>query len=99
MLLVCLDRLYKETPTAQNEWQVQEAKGKFSSVLLRAQSAGPQRITKHGQPIAVILSQVDYERLTSNGGTSIVDFFANSPLSQLDIAGRDRDDVGRDVEF
>jgi len=78
---------------------VQEAKGKFSAVLSRAQSAGPQRITKHGQPIAVILSQRDYERLTRPGGASIVEFFAKSPLSHVDFAERDNNDVGRDVEL
>jgi antitoxin Phd len=87
----------KEYDIAQNEWQVQEAKGKFSAVLSQAQSAGPQRITKHGQPIAVILSQRDYERLTRPGGASIVEFFAKSPLSQIDLAERDHNDVGRDV--
>jgi prevent-host-death family protein len=84
---------------AQNEWQVQEAKGKFSAVLSQAQSAGPQRITKHGHPIAVILSQRDYERLTRRDGPSIVDFFANSPLSQIDLTERDRSDVGREIEL
>jgi antitoxin Phd len=83
----------------QNEWQIQEAKGKFSAVLSQAQCAGPQRITKHGRPIAVILSHQDYERLTRVGGTSIVEFFADSPLSQLDLQERDRDDTVRDVEI
>ena len=47
---------------------------------------GPQRITKRGEPLAVILSQNDYETLTRCGGELIVDFFANSPLSQIDLS-------------
>ncbi|MGD0476226.1 MAG: type II toxin-antitoxin system Phd/YefM family antitoxin [Candidatus Velthaea sp.] len=84
---------------AQNEWQIQEAKGRFSAVLTQAQSVGPQRITKHGQPIAVILSLRDYERLTRPGGASIVEFFAKSPLSHVEFAERDVNDVVRDVEL
>jgi prevent-host-death family protein len=69
------------------------------AVLSQAQWAGSQRITKHGHPIAVILSQRDYERLTRRDGASIVDFFANSPLSQIDLTERDRSDVGREIEL
>jgi antitoxin Phd len=40
-------------------WQLQEAKGKFSEVVKRAQSQGPQNITVHGEPVAVLISRRD----------------------------------------
>ena len=45
-------------------WQLQEAKGKFSEVVKRAQSQGPQNITVHGEPVAVLISRRDYLKLT-----------------------------------
>ncbi|MDY6049052.1 MAG: type II toxin-antitoxin system Phd/YefM family antitoxin [Corynebacterium sp.] len=41
-------------------WQVQEAKQRFSEVL-RQSVEGPQIITRHGKPTAVVLSYSDYE--------------------------------------
>jgi len=45
-------------------WQLQEAKGKFSEVVKNAQSQGPQNITVHGEPVAVLISRRDYLKLT-----------------------------------
>ena len=44
-------------------WQVQEAKNKFSEVIRDAQSGEPQFITKHGERTAVLLSAEEYDRL------------------------------------
>ena len=34
-------------------WQLQEAKGKFSEVVKRALSDGPQGITVRGEPVEI----------------------------------------------
>jgi prevent-host-death family protein len=44
-------------------WQVQEAKQRFSEVLRRAKSDGPQVVTKHGRDIAVVIDIEEYHRL------------------------------------
>ena len=44
-------------------WQVQEAKSRFSEVLEKARSEGPQTITKHGTETAVVMSVEEYRRL------------------------------------
>ena len=68
-------------------WQLQEAKGKFSEVVKRAQSQGPQNITVHGEPVAVLISLRDYQKLT-HPKPSLVELLRASPLvgSNLDIA-------------
>ena len=38
-------------------WQPQEAKGKFSEVVKRALSEGPQGITVRGESVAVLISR------------------------------------------
>ncbi len=37
-------------------WQVQEAKNRFSEMLERARSEGPQVITRHGRAVAQVVS-------------------------------------------
>jgi antitoxin Phd len=45
-------------------WQLQDAKNRFSDVVNRAQSEGPQIVTKRGVERAVVLSYDDYRQLT-----------------------------------
>ena len=61
-------------------WQLQEAKGKFSEVVKRAQSQGPQNITVHGEPVAVLISRRDYLKLT-RPKPSLVELLRVSPLA------------------
>lgn len=43
-------------------WQLQEAKNKFSEVVNLAVSGKPQLVTRHGKPVAVVISAEDYEK-------------------------------------
>lgn len=47
-------------------WQVQEAKSRFSEVIERARTEGPQTITRHGAERAVVLSVEDYRALAAH---------------------------------
>ncbi|MEV6559978.1 type II toxin-antitoxin system Phd/YefM family antitoxin [Nocardia sp. NPDC051756] len=49
--------------TATVQWQVQEAKQRFSEVLRAAESDGPQTITRHGDAVAVVIDINEYRRL------------------------------------
>ena len=60
-------------------WTVAEAKAKFSEVLARAKSDGPQTITRNGQTTAVIVAAEEWERKTRRKG-NLAEFFATSPL-------------------
>jgi prevent-host-death family protein len=64
---------------ATQTWTVAEAKAKFSEVLERAKSSGPQTITRNGQKAAVIVAADEWERKTKRQGT-LAEFFAASPL-------------------
>ncbi len=65
-------------------WQLQDAKARLSEVIKKAAKEGPQSITVHGQPTAVVLSNEEYERLKKPRG-SIVEFMRRSPLYGLDL--------------
>jgi prevent-host-death family protein len=82
-----------------SQWQVQEAKGRFSELIAEAERAGPQSITRHGRRVAVLVSSADFERLSDQPKTSLVDFLASIPFDELEIPARDRTDVGREIVF
>lgn len=65
-------------------WQLQDAKNKFSEVVEKAISVGPQEITRRGKKTVVLISIKDYLRLKKKKN-SIVDFFKNSPLSEISL--------------
>ena len=65
-------------------WQLQEAKGKFSEVVKNAQSKGPQNITVHGEPVAVLISRRDYLKLI-HPKPCFVEFLRSSPLVGSDL--------------
>lgn len=46
----------------QRSWSVQDAKNRFSEVVEAARH-GPQTVTKHGKPVAVVVDVSEYERL------------------------------------
>jgi prevent-host-death family protein len=60
-------------------WTVAEAKAKFSEVIERAHSDGPQTITRNGRRAAVLVAAEEWERKTRRKGT-LAEFFASSPL-------------------
>lgn len=49
-------------------WQLQEAKSRFSEVVELSLSEGPQLVTRRGQDAVVILSALDYRRMSGVPG-------------------------------
>ena len=60
-------------------WTVAEAKAKFSEVLERAQTEGPQRITRHGRTTVMVVAANEWKRKANRKG-NLAEFFAASPL-------------------
>lgn len=71
-------------------WQIQEAKARISELVKRAQAEGPQEITMHGKPVAVLISRETFDRLSLQGD-SLVAFMRRSPLHGLDELAFERD--------
>jgi prevent-host-death family protein len=70
------------------QWQVQEAKQRFSEVVRRALESGPQVVTRHGRPAVVVVAASEYERLQRR--SRFKEFLRAAPdLSRLRIR-RDR---------
>jgi prevent-host-death family protein len=60
-------------------WTIAQAKAKFSEVIDKARSNGPQTITRNGRTAAVIVDADEWERKTRRRG-NLAEFFASSPL-------------------
>lgn len=80
-------------------WQLQTAKAQFSDVVKRAADEGPQEITVHGRPVAVVISRELFDRLSGNRA-SLVDFVGQSPLHGQEDIDFERDrSLPRETDF
>ena len=60
-------------------WTVAEAKARFSEVIDKAKSDGPQTITRNGRNAVVVVAAEEWEKKTKRKG-NLAEFFAASPL-------------------
>ncbi len=80
-------------------WPIQDAKARLSEVIKLAEHDGPQEITLHGRPVAVLLSRSEFEKL-SRRGQSFLEFMQGSPLYGLDEIEFEREQtVTRDISL
>lgn len=80
------------------KWQLQDAKARLSEVIKKAVKEGPQSITIHGQPTAVLLSNEEYERI-KKPRVSFIKFMQRSPLYGLDLNVKREQTRTRDVDI
>lgn len=76
-------------------WQLQEAKSRLSELVQSAQDRGAQTITRHGRPVAVVLSAEAYAQLQPR--RKFVDVLRECPAPGL-LVERLRDQP-RPLEF
>jgi antitoxin Phd len=77
-------------------WQIQEAKARFSQMVERTLKEGPQTVTRHGKPVVVLVAADEYRRLRT-GGKSFKALLASAPLEGVEI--RRPHDTGRIIDF
>jgi prevent-host-death family protein len=70
---------FEEAAMGTQTWTVAEAKAKFSELIEKAKSEGPQKITKHGRTTAVVVAAEDWRRKTERKG-NLAEFLRASPL-------------------
>ncbi len=55
-------------------WSLQDAKNRFSAVVNAALAGEPQRVTRRGEPVVMVVSVEDYERLRERKPDNIPTF-------------------------
>ncbi|HUO84027.1 MAG TPA: type II toxin-antitoxin system prevent-host-death family antitoxin [Thermoanaerobaculia bacterium] len=74
----------KRAVSRRGEWALQDAKARFSEVVRKAKSEGPQRITVHGREEVVVVSVEEYRRVKGQPtGQALVELLRESPLRDL----------------
>ena len=81
-----------------NHWQLQEAKNKFSYVVKQATEQGPQFITVHGKPSAVILSVEEYQSII-RPEKKLSEFLMESPFQYGEIEPDRSKEAPREVDL
>jgi len=77
-------------------WPLQSAKNQFSELVESALTHGPQTVTRHGEPVAVIVSADEYKRLARPRQT-VIEFFL--PLKRSGIRLERRRDLPRKLKL
>jgi prevent-host-death family protein len=80
------------------EWGVADAKARFSEVIDRALSEGPQTITRKGRKTVIVVSAEEWERRTTRRG-NLAEFFAESPLRGSGLKVERAQDGPREVSL
>jgi prevent-host-death family protein len=86
------------TALPKETWTVANAKARFSELIDKAKSEGPQTVTRNGKPAAVLVSVEEWEKKTAPKGT-LLEFLQNSPLRGADLDLRRLNDQPRDIEL
>jgi len=78
-------------------WAVQDAKTRFSEMIDRALTEGPQTITRHGAKRAVVLSIDDYAALEALKPDFKAHLLGGPKVADFEV---ERDaDVGRNIDL
>ena len=82
-------------------WQLQEAKQRFSELVRRAESEGPQVVTRHGEEVVVVVPAEVWRRMRGRDEKmDFKEFLMSAPEGlEMIIPERPRDDYPREVDL
>jgi prevent-host-death family protein len=88
----------RTAPRRASHWLLQDAKARFSELVRRVRSEGPQHVTVHGRDEVVVISAEEFRRLKGElTGQALIAAMQASPHREIEIEpGRARMPV-RDV--
>jgi prevent-host-death family protein len=80
-------------------WKLEDAKARFSELVRRARSEGPQRVTVRGKDAVVVIAAEELDRLLPEPGSALpfVAFMESLAMEGLDLEREP--DRGREVEL
>jgi len=82
----------------KRSWQLQDAKNQLSRVVTEAKEHGPQTITVHGRPAAVVISVEEF-RLLSVEKKPLSQFFRELAPKGPGLKLKRSRDTGRRIEL
>jgi prevent-host-death family protein len=81
-------------------WLLQDAKARFSELVRKVRSEGPQHVTVHGRDEVVVIAAEEFRRLKGSAtGQALVQAMQASPHRDIDIDPRRGTMPVRDVSL
>jgi prevent-host-death family protein len=82
------------------QWLLQDAKARFSELVRRVRSEGPQRVTVHGRDEVVVISAEEFRRLKGDPtGEALIAAMQASLHRNIDIEPKRTPMPVREVRF
>ncbi len=81
-------------------WLLQDAKSRFSELVRKVRSDGPQHVTVHGRDEVVVIAAEEFRRLQGNlTGKALIEAMQASPHRDMEIAPKRGTMPVRDVSL
>src|ERR1700744_3846026 len=87
-----MTRIFDRAPSAKKAaatvgyWRLQDAKARFSELVRRVRSEGPQHVTVHGRDVVVVMAVEEFNRLKGEGtGAQLIAALQASPFRDVEI--------------
>jgi prevent-host-death family protein len=79
-------RLQKRGRRQPGHWLLQDAKARFSELVRRVRSEGPQHVTVHGRDEVVVIAAEEFRRLKGDPtGQALIAAMQASPHPDIDL--------------
>ena len=82
-----MNKTAKSSVTAlPGHWVLQDAKARFSELVRRVRSEGPQHVTVHGRDEVVVIAAEEFRRLRGEqSGQALVEAMQSSPHRDIEL--------------
>lgn len=90
----------KKEKRPSGHWLLQDAKARFSELVRKVRSEGPQHVTVHGRDEVVVVAAEEFRRLKgSHSGQTLIDAIQSSPYREIEIEPQRTTSPVRDVSL
>jgi len=90
----------RSASTLPRHWLLHDAKARFSELVRRARSEGPQHVTVRGRDEVVVVAAEEYRRLKGERtGAALIAALQQSPYREIDIEPRRERLPARDMKL
>lgn len=88
-VLPCNNLASMTSKSRSGYWLLQDAKARFSELVRKVRSEGPQHVTVHGRDEVVVIAAADFRRLKGSiTGKALIEAVQASPHRDIDIEAR-----------